>query len=529
MKKVNSWRELTLREKIGQTVIVLSHTDKHIAKCGSIEKFLERYPIGGLHCSGAEVKGFHMEANLKFPELVKEYNEHLRVPLVGVADNGFFASSHGINKPVQMALGAAGDPALAYKFGEFQAEDCKHSGINWCYWPNSDMSCSVHDPVTSTRATGDDPELVVKMISEQLKAVRDHGVIPCIKHFPGFANDTYVDSHLASIDTNMTFEEWDTTVGEVYRKLFAEYAPAIMVAHHAMPPCQNDAVNGEYPIATLSYDLTTKLLREKLGFKGVTVTDALIMGGFSGADAIENTVRSFMAGNDVLLWPEVEYIDEMERRILAGEIDEKRLDEAVERIWNLKKDAGVLDGVELHSDADEDFFRNITAEITEKGLTLVSDDKHKLPIDRNKVKSVLIVGVTPDNAEYEILTGLVGEFEKYGIKATMRRNGWTDSLAPLVEENDLVLFALSRNVHRPKGPLDFWGPEATTIWASNALPSEKLVVACFGSPYLYRYYHKSRLPYINAYGCSPEAVSAVVRGIVGEIPFSGKTPLKKLI
>ena len=58
MKTISSWRELTLREKIGQTVIVLSHTEKHIAKCGGIEKYLERYPIGGLHCSAATVKGF---------------------------------------------------------------------------------------------------------------------------------------------------------------------------------------------------------------------------------------------------------------------------------------------------------------------------------------------------------------------------------------------------------------------------------------------------------------------------------------
>ena len=530
MKKVSTWRELTLREKIGQTVILLSHPDKHIAKGGSIEKFLERYPIGGLHCSGSEVKGFHMEANMKFPEVVAEYNKHLRVPLVGVADNGYFATTHKIEFPIQMSLGAADDPELAYRTGEFRAEDCKLSGINWCFWPNADMPLSMHNPASGTRGTSDDPDLVYRMVREQLRAMKEHGVIPCIKHFPGSVNDCYVDLHLASLDSKFTREEWNATAGEVYRRLFAEYAPSIMVGHHAIPSLQSDDVNGEYPPATLSYDLTTKVLREELGFRGVTVTDALIMGGFVGKDPVDAAVRSFMAGNDVLLWPEVEYIDEMERRILADEIAIERLDEAVERIWNLKKESGVLDGtVAPPADVDEEFFRDITRAVTEAGLTLVSDDDHLLPIDRERVKRVQIVGVTPDDREYEILTGLVRAFEKYGIEAKIRRNGWTTALAPLLEECDLMLFAISRNVHRPMGPLDFWGSEASTIWASNSLPKGKLMVACFGTPYLYRYYHKSRLPYVNAYSCSEEAVYALVRAIVGEIPFRGKNPVKHLI
>ena len=93
-------------------------------------------------------------------------------------------------------------------------------------------------------------------------------------------------THLFSTDLQFLFT-YSFIVGEVYRKLFAEYTPAIMVGHRAMPPLQNDAVDGEYPPATLSYGLTTTLLREKLGFRGVTVTDALMMGGFSSAEVVQ--------------------------------------------------------------------------------------------------------------------------------------------------------------------------------------------------------------------------------------------------
>ena len=175
-----------------------------------------------------------------------------------------------------------------------------------------------------------------------------------------------------------------------------------------------------------------------------------------------------------------------------------------------------------------EFFRNIAKEAAAKGLTLVSDDRGLFPLDRERIKSVKIVGVTPDDKEYETLTALCDEFEKRGIRATIRRNGWVTSLEPELEQNDLMLFALSRNVHRPIGPLDFWGGEATTIWSSNSLPRGKVAVISFGTPYLYKYYHESRLPYINAYGCSAEAVKAVVAAMLGEAPFLGKTPLKRI-
>lgn len=522
MKKVNSWRELTLREKIGQTVVSLGETDKHIEMCGSIEKFLEKYPIGGLFNNVGMVKGLMTGANTGFQDMLDEYNKYLRVPLFGTADHGYFADNNDASLPPQMALGAANDASLSYKSGEFKAQDYKKSAVHWGFWPVCDLSIA-GEGSSGVRCTGSDPDICIEVVKEQLKAMKDNGVIATLKHYPGSSSKCTIDAHLAPYDDDVDMEEWWATNGKVYKALIEAGAPTIMTAHHNLVNYQTDLVDGEYPPATMSYDLVTKLLREELGFKGVVVTDALCMGGFTGTKSLENTIRSFLAGNDVLLWPAYEYIDEMEKRILSGEIDEAILDAAVERIWNLKAEYGVLDGVHLSSDKNVAYFKEISDEISEKCLTLINN-KGNLPA--KNAKNIYIVGVTPDDGQYKALCALKEEFEKYGCNVTMRRNAWTNDIEEAEKENDLIIFALCRTTHLPIGPLDFWGEEATSIWASNCADSDKVVIASFGTPYLHKYYKKSKLTYVNAYSCARSVIASFVKAVMGDVDFCGETSVK---
>ena len=526
MKKVTSWKELTLREKIGQTVICLCETDKHIEMCGSIEKFLEKYPVGGIFNNGGLVKGLLVGANKDFKSIVQEYNKFLRVPLLTTADHGMFAESNGIAIPPQMALGATDDSNSAYKAGEFKAEDYKKTGIQWGFWPVCDLNISSLSPVVNTRAVSDKWELSTKIVKEEVRAMKERGVIATLKHYPGTPFDECVDPHLAPVDNETPVDLWMDTYGKMYKELFAAGVPTIMTGHCNLVKFQTEKIDGVYPPATLSYELTTKLLREELGFKGVTVTDALVMGGFCGTKAVDNTVKSFLAGNDCLLWPAYEYIDEMEKRILSGEIDESILDAAVERIWNLKAEYGILDGDLPESDEDLEFFTDRVKDTSEKCLTLVSNSHNIIPLNKDSVKKVFIVGITPDDGEYDSLLQLKDEFEKYGCSVEMQRNAWTDEVEKASDEYDLVLFALSRTVHHPIGPLDFWGDEATSVWASNCSDKGKTIIASFGSPYLYRYYKNSKMTYVNAYSAQDGIIKAFVKAVFGDAQFEGKTSVE---
>ena len=522
MKKVNSWKDLTLREKIGQTVVRTCNPDEHIKMCGSTEEFLKKYPIGGIFNNGAYINGLDTGENEGFKALVEEYNSYLSVPMFTVADNGTFAKKHNVNISRQMAVGAANDEELAYKIGQFQAEDCKKTGINWLLWPVCDLGISKRSPVTDVRSVGSEPELVTKIVRKELEAMKDNNVISCLKHYPGTPYDEYLDPHLTVVDNKTPIDFWMANYGKMYKALFKENAPTIMTGHMNLVNYQTDEFEGKFPPATLSHDLTTKLLREELGFKGVVITDALCMGGFAGENALQNTIKCFLAGNDVLLWPTFEYIDEMERLILSGEIEESVLDAAVERIWNLKAEYGILEQADNSSNKTTEFFEDIANELAEKSLTLINNERNLIPFDQNKIKKVLIIGVTPSDKQFEELGELKTQLEAYGCEVEMRRN----NISPFdntkdCRENDLILFALCRTPHQPLGVLDFWGDESASIWASNTVDKNKTVVASFGSPYLYKYYQSSNLTYVNAYHNSKEVIKAFVAALFGKKPFTG--------
>ena len=524
MPKKLTHKDLTLREKIGQTVICLCETDKHIEMCGSLEKFLERYPIGGLFNNKGLVKGLLIGENPDFKNVVSTYNKYLKVPMFATADSGSFAKNEDVILPPQMALGAADNTDLAYKAGQFIAEDCKKTGINWIFWPVCDINMSKRSPVMDTRCVSDRWDLNTKIVSKEVEVLKKENIISCLKHYPGIPYNESIDSHLTAVDNETPMELWRETYGAMYKTLFKDNPPSIMTGHINLTDYQTEKVDGKYPVSTLSYELTTNLLRKELGFKGVTVTDALVMGGFCGNGSVDRCVESFLAGNDVLLWPAYEYIDEMEKRILNGEIDERLLDEAVDRILDLKSEYGILDMVENKSDADGDFFRNIAKEISENSLTLLNKFDGLLPLDTHKHKKVLIIGVTPDDAQYNDLCALKNEFEKYGCSVEMRRNIWSNDLEEIQDGYDLIMFALCRTSHRPIGPIDFWGDEAASIWASNCADVAKTVIVSFGSPYIYKYYNNSPVTYINTYSYSKPCLEATVKALFGEVDFKGKSP-----
>jgi beta-glucosidase-like glycosyl hydrolase len=163
--------------------------------CGSIAKFAEKYPIGGIFNNGGLVKGLLVDENPDFKKIVDEYNKHLRVPLFATADFANYAKKFGLKLPSQMALGATDDEELAYKAGEFIANDCIKSGLNWILWPVCDLSVSEKLP-TTVRAISDKWDLNAKLVNQEINAMRDKKIISTLKHFPG-CTEIDLDVHLA--------------------------------------------------------------------------------------------------------------------------------------------------------------------------------------------------------------------------------------------------------------------------------------------------------------------------------------------
>lgn len=181
--------------------------------------------------------------------------------------------------PPLLALAAADDEALAYEYGKYTALEGRAAGFTWALAPGMDLLLNWLNPVITTRCLGDNPERAAKLASAIIRGMQDHGLAACAKHFPGDGVD-FRDQHIITTVNDLSEAEWLTTYGEVTSRVIAAGVLSVMTGHIALPWAES-AGRTEAPVpATVSAAVTNGLLRERLGFDGVVISDALDMGGF---------------------------------------------------------------------------------------------------------------------------------------------------------------------------------------------------------------------------------------------------------
>ncbi len=530
--KNDGWKKLSLREKIGQTLIHMPNPEEEINLHGSLEKFMEKNPVGGMFSLNRDGENY----TYKLLDRYKKYLKASKIPLFHIDD---MESGAGCNiqdltaLPHLMALGATGSEDIAYNYGKATAIEARCAGVTWVFAPVVDLPLNPLNPTTTHRAVGDDPEMVVRIVSQIIKGMQDHGLAATLKHFPGDGID-YRDQHLLTSCNSLSMDEWWKYSGRAFQGCIDAGAYAIMPGHISLPAYQKEKIEGLYPPATLSRELLTNLLKEEMDFKGVIVSDALVMSGFKGYFSDEQAdIEAFKAGCDVMLWTTPNYINNMEKAVLSGEVAMERLDDAVSRIWDLKNKLGLFDSsfpdMEALTPEITDFARKTAIELAENSITLLRDKKNLLPLDKGKHKKILLAGVAPYQSKFEDLVVFKEELEKRGAEVTFQKNvrfetdlKYTDTLS---EKYDLIIFAIHRHAHHPIGPMSFTGDEAESIWAVNSLDRNKTIVVSLGNPHFYNEYFEGVHVYINAYSHVDFSQKALVKALYGEIPFRGKSPV----
>lgn len=532
-------KDLTLREKIGQTVVLLSGRTKEKALAGSLEEFLARYPVGGFFV-GAEIIKDVMSSNgfAQVKEATEEYKAATRIPLIFASDleNGCGSMIPGLTKlPFPMALGAANDEQLAYDYGKATALEGRLAGVNWTFSPVADLNANRFNPITAIRAISDKPERAIPLLKALVRGLQDHGIAATAKHFPGDGCD-YRDQHLTTTRNPLSEQEWLRQHGAVFQALVDDGLMSVMTGHIALPSFQRETEPGRrYLPATLSRELTDELLKRRMGFGGVVVSDALIMGGYlKWFERDAAYLKSMQAGTDMMLWPELSYFDVMERAVESGELPIGRLDDAVSRILEMKRKLGLLGAGTAERpnppsmEASNAFATRVSIEVAERSLTLVRDERGLLPLAESKPNNVLVVGITSADSDYNDLDTFRQAFQERGIEATLRRNIWYEELVAIEGNYDLIVYAPIVRHHRPMGPLAFFGDQASSCWSALTAGREKSVVVSFGSPYVIEDYFDMAATAINAYSNVPSTHRAVVRALLGEIPFAGRSPVENL-
>ena len=144
-----------------------------------------------------------------------------------------------------------------------------------------DIIGNINNPIVTNRSVGENVDAIIKYSGAYVDGLQENGLIATLKHFPGdgYSSD---DQHVTTSVNPLSCEDWDNTFGKVYRDLIERGVMAIMPGHIALPAYDEPDENGLYPPATVSQNMLTGLLKEKLGFEGLIVSDAVNMGGFCG-------------------------------------------------------------------------------------------------------------------------------------------------------------------------------------------------------------------------------------------------------
>ena len=511
--------DLSLREKILQTVIIRVNKDKFVPdKVGAAFFF-------GEIITEADEMGLDSARSV-----LKEYIDNADIPILITSDfeNGCGSMLKGLTPfPYLMSLGATNDKEAAYNYGKATALEANSVGANWSFSPVCDLNTNPRNPLVNVRGLTDNAELACKLLPEVIRGMQENGLAACAKHFPGDGVD-WRDQHIVVTNNTLSFDEWKKMHGKVFESTINSGVYSIMAGHITLPDYQKYRhENGMALPATLSDELITNLLKKEMGFDGVVVTDAFKMGGFNGwyKTRQQSEIESFKAGCDMMLWPTSEYVDNMIEAVENGYIPMERLDDAVTRILEMKEKLGLFkknNSTRLLTDEDKKYVQKVQTEVAEKSITLIRDKGEFFPLSKDKAKRIAVIPITHHIPAFDEAVLLCEELTAKGFDVSYFKDGITDDE---IDENDLIIYAVFSRPFRPIGFLDFHSMEAKKVSEALCYGVEKSLVVSFGSPYFGEQYFPQALTYVNAYTMLSPSVKAFVKAAVGECEFGDFSPV----
>lgn len=566
----NTIASMSVDDKIGQLFVHLT---------GSVEEEDVKNDIDRTHLGGIRFNPLPKDKMWKMNYNFQKFSKIPVLSAVNVEQGGNGAAKDGTFVGSEMKVAATGDYNLAYKLGQICGRETKATGSNWAFAPITDLVCNWHNPGIATRGWGDDPDVILECSKQYFKGMQESGIACAMKHFPGDGSDER-DPHIATSVNALSCEEWDNTYGKVYKGMIDAGIQSLMPGHIMMPAYQKhfnpDVKEDGYLPATICKEILTDLLRGKLGFNGVVVSDASHMVGLTGRGKRRDIVpAAIMAGCDMFLF--FNDIEEdfafMKEAYLDGRLTEERLNEALMRILALKASVGLANFTMDKFPKEEGLsivgceeHKAVTKEVSDKGITLVKSIEDIFPVIPSKYKRILIVSVGPHPSPILARAGMgvdgskltnnlkekleakgftveiyvdpvakiVAEMEKLGPQAIQMLNkkggagggkgvyGMKQSVAALTDNYDLVLCianvsATMRTTQRLEWAISKGGWD--NPWYVNEIPT---VFVSFNCPF-----HLADVPqiktYINCYDAHDTTIDALLDKLTGESKFKGKS------
>lgn len=548
---------MTVEEKIGQILCPsLNAFSEEV-----IQQFAKEIKIGGMM-----IRPFPLD---DLQDNIRSLQEASKIPLLisanleGGANNAMYEGTL-FNQP--MGCTASGDAENGYRLGRVACQEAAAVGVNWAYAPIVDIDMNYANPITNIRSFGSQRDDVLEMARGYIKGARESALIPTIKHFPGDGVDERDQHLLVSVNT-LENEEWMNSFGTIYQTLIDEGIQSIMVAHIAQPAVARATEPGisaqeAFQPASQSKVLMTRLLREKMGFNGLIVTDSTLMVGY-----MQNMPRrvavphSIESGADIILFnrsleEDYGYLMDGYRN---GLLSEQRLDEAATRMLALKasmnlhihhRDKTIVPKIDAHEVINCPQTREWVRECADKAITLVKDTKKLLPLSPEKTKRIylnVIENVVSDDSEFA--KNIKARLEKEGFQVDLRQrelnvdmkmvmdgemtpsvikimNEIMASTDSFVSQYDMAMIVLNMETESNATVVRvdwkvFAGLGNDIPWYAGEMP---LVVVSTANPY-----HLLDIPmahtYINAYVNNEATLDALFNKMMGRSEFKGMSPV----
>ena len=515
------FNSLTLEQQVGQLMNLRANQPNKDFDI-KVDEFIEKYNIGGVTFFRTDAEKLLLQAN--------EWQSMAKTPLMVAIDGEWglgMRINDGLSYPYQMTLGAITNDSLIAEMGRQIAEQCLRLGINVNFAPDIDVNNEPNNPVIGFRSFGEDPENVGRKGAAYALALQNNGVIPSMKHFPGHGN-TSTDSHHALPIIKNSIEEIEKIELVPFKYLIDNGVKGAMVGHLYFPALE-PVVNQS---SSLSKNIVTDLLKNKMNYDGIIFTDGLEMkGAYNGIDPDSVCLQALMAGNDVMLLP-INVEASMQIIIEAAKNNEdvrNRVEESCKKVLRHKYQIGLNDykaqkAERLHNDLNQNRYYALKQRLYNEAVTMLENKKEILPLKKDSNKKIAVVTFGNDN-------NISAKLKENGIANTafsISKDASDEEIRRTAKQFKSYDYVVLNIRNTSSYPSKNYGITPAMINFVKELPnSTKLIFNLFGSPYALDKFSFGRnlSSLLVGYEDNEMVANAMADILVGKISPKGKLPV----
>lgn len=489
-----------------------------------INNYIEQYNIGGVT--------FFKADPIEQVKQTNRWQQNAQTPLMVCIDAEWglgMRVNNSLSYPMQMTLGAISNDNLITLMGEQIAEQCKRMGIHFNFAPVLDVNNNADNPVIGMRSFGEDPLNVARKGLAYAMGLQNSGIIPSVKHFPGHGN-THVDSHHALPAIESPLDEIEKTELYPFQYAINRGVSCVMVGHLYLPAIEKQPNLS----SSLSKSIMTDLLKEKMGFEGLIVTDALDMKGATAHLAKDSiALVSLMGGADILLLIE-EIPASIEKIRLAAKSDHtvsQRIEESCKKILRYKYRAGLNQyrpsfTENLLTDIKKDEYEQLIEKLYENAITLLKNDNEILPLNTEIHKNIatLSLGFNRETTFQKEINKMGVKTKNFSLPKSFTKEQ-ANEMVKALEKHDLIIVSIQNtNILANK---NYGITQDQIAFVKQLSEKNPIILDIFASPYaldLFQINNHIKAVLIS-YQDKVEAARASASVIVGKIPAQGKLPV----